>query len=165
MQKITPCLWFDGKAEEAAKFYVSVFKDSRIEVINRYGEDGAKASGMPEGSVMTVKFQIIGEEFLALNGGPRFKFSPAVSFIVSCGTQEDIDHLWEKLPEGGGATEECGWLMDKYGVSWQIVPTVLEELLSDPDPVISERVIRAMLKMKKLDIRTLEHAYNGEDAV
>jgi len=161
MQKITPCLWFNGKAEEAADFYVSVFKDSKIESISRYGEEGAKASGMQAGSVMTVKLQIDGEEFLALNGGPQFTFSPAVSFIVNCGTQEEIDHLWERLSEGG-AKEECGWLRDRYGVSWQIVPTVLDELLSDPDPVVTERVMQAMLKMKKPDIRALESAYNGE---
>ncbi|HNX23193.1 MAG TPA: VOC family protein [Spirochaetota bacterium] len=160
MKKITPCLWFDGKAEEAANFYVSIFNDSKIVNISRYGKDGAKASGMPEGSVMTVKFQIDGEEFLALNGGPQFTFSPAVSFIANCGTQEEIDHLWEKLSEGG-AKEVCGWLRDKYGISWQIVPAVLEELISDPDPVVSERVMRAMLQMKKLDIRALENAYNG----
>jgi len=161
MQKITPCLWFNGRAEEAADFYVSIFKDSKIESISRYGEEGAKASGMQAGSVMTVKLQIDGEEFLALNGGPKFTFSPAVSFIVNCGTQEEIDHLWETLSEGG-AKEECGWIRDKYGVSWQIVPTVLDELLSDPDPAVTERVMRAMLKMKKPDIRALESAYNGE---
>lgn len=160
MQKITSCLWFNGKAEEAAGFYVSIFKNSKIESVNRYGKEAAKASGMPEGSVMTVKFIIDGEEFLALNGGPQFTFSPAVSFIVNCGTQEEIDFLWEKLSEGGGIAE-CGWLYDKYGVSWQIVPTVLGELLSDPDPLATERVMQAMLKMKKLDIKALEKAYNG----
>jgi len=160
MQKITSCLWFDGKAEEAADFYVSIFKNSKIESINRYGAEGAKASGMPEGSVMTVKILIDGEEFIALNGGPQFTFSPAVSFIVNCGTQEEIDHLWEKLSEGG-AKEECGWIRDKYGVSWQIVPAVLDELLSDPDPAAAERIMQAMVNMKKLDIRALENAYNG----
>jgi predicted 3-demethylubiquinone-9 3-methyltransferase (glyoxalase superfamily) len=161
MQKMVPCLWFDGKAQEAAEFYVSIFKDSKIETISFYGKSGAESSGLPEGSVMTVKFFIDGEEFLALNGGPQFKFSPAISFIVNCRTQEEIDHLWEKLSVGGEKVE-CGWLTDKFGVSWQIVPSILDELLTDPDQAASERVMQAMLKMKKLDIRVLENAYNGD---
>lgn len=160
MQRITPCLWFDGKAEEAVNQYISIFKNSGIDAVTRYGDSAAEASGMPKGSILTIKFRIDGEEFLALNGGPQFTFSPAVSFIVNCGTQEEIDFLWEKLSEGGGIVE-CGWLYDKYGVSWQIVPTVLSELLSDPDPLATERVMQAMLKMKKLDIKVLEKAYNG----
>jgi len=162
MQKITPCLWFNNKADEAAEFYVSLFKNSRVESISRYDANGAEASGMPEGSVMTVKFIIDGEEFLGLNGGPMFNFTPAISFIVNCGTQEEIDRLWDKLSEGGEKSM-CGWLQDKYGISWQIVPAVLGELMSDPDPEKSARVMRAMLKMTKLDIRALERAYNGDD--
>jgi predicted 3-demethylubiquinone-9 3-methyltransferase (glyoxalase superfamily) len=153
MQKITPFLWFDGKAEEAARFYTSVFKNSKIRDITPYGEAGPG----PKGSVMSVTFELDGEEFIALNGGPQFNFSPAISFFVHCETQEEVDHLWEKLSEGGG-THQCGWLHDRYGVSWQIVPTVLGKLLHDPNPEKSKRVMKAMLQMNKLDIQKLKTA-------
>jgi len=157
MQKITPCLWFDNQAEEAVKFYVSIFKNSKVETIARYGDAGPG----PKGSVMTVKFQLDGQEFLALNGGPQFKFTEAVSFIVNCETQQEIDELWEKLSEGGKKVE-CGWLKDKYGLSWQIVPTVLGKMMSDPDPKRSQRVMGALLQMKKLDISRLKRAYEHQ---
>ena len=158
MSKIAPCLWFDNKAEEAVNFYVSIFKNSKMGIITRYGEEGAGASGRPKGTVMTVTFQLDGQEFMALNGGPQFTFSPAISFLVNCETQEEVDELWEKLSEGG-EKEQCGWLKDKYGVSWQIVPTVLGEMMQDKDAEKSERVMKAMLQMKKIDIRTLKLAY------
>jgi predicted 3-demethylubiquinone-9 3-methyltransferase (glyoxalase superfamily) len=158
MQKITPFLWFDDNAEEAAKFYISIFRNSRILNVARYGEAGAEATGRPKGSVMTVAFQLEGQEFVALNGGPVFSFTPAISFVVNCVAQEELDELWEKISEGG-EIQECGWLKDKYGVSWQIVPSVLGELMSDPDPVKSQRVMQAMLQMKKLDIAGLKKAY------
>jgi len=160
-QKITPCLWFDDQAEEAINFYVSVFPNSMIETVTRYGPAGAQASGRPEGTVMTILFQLDGQEFLALNGGPVFTFSPAISFMVNCRTQEEIDDLWEKLSEGG-EIQQCGWLQDRYGMSWQIVPTVLGEMLKDKDAEKGERVMKAMLQMKKIDIRTLEQAYERE---
>jgi len=155
-QKIAPFLWFDNQAEEAANFYVSIFKNSRIVNIARYGAAGPG----PKGSVMTVSFQLDGQEFTALNGGPQFKFTEAISFVVNCETQEEVDELWEKLSRGG---EEgpCGWLKDKYGLSWQIVPIVLGEMLSDPDPVKSQRVMQAMLQMKKIDVGKLRQAYEG----
>jgi predicted 3-demethylubiquinone-9 3-methyltransferase (glyoxalase superfamily) len=154
VQKITPHLWFDNQAEEAVNFYISIFKNSKIVSVTRYGEVGPG----PKGSVMTVTFQLDGQSFMALNGGPDFTFSPAISFFVNCETQEEVDELWEKLSEGGEKVE-CGWLKDKYGVSWQIVPTVLGEMLNDPDPVKSQRVIQAVLKMKKIDIEGLKKAY------
>ena len=160
MQKIAPFLWFDDKAEEAAKFYTSIFTNSKILSITRYGEEGAKAAGRPKGSVMTVVFKLQGQEFIALNGGPVFTFSPAISFVVNCKTQKEVDELWEKLSEGG-EKGQCGWLKDKYGVSWQIVPTVLGEMLQDKDPKKSRRVMEAMLKMEKIDIKTLKQAYEG----
>jgi predicted 3-demethylubiquinone-9 3-methyltransferase (glyoxalase superfamily) len=160
MNKITPFLWFDNEAEEAARFYVSVFKNSKIMDVARYGDEGAKASGQPKGSAMTVAFQLDGQEFVALNGGPHFKFSEAVSFVVNCRTQAEVDHFWEKLSAGGDEkAQQCGWLKDKYGLSWQIVPTVLGEMLQDKDPDKSGRVMQAMLQMKKLDIQALENAY------
>jgi len=158
MQKIMPCLWFDNQAEEAVNLYVSLVKNSKIGSITRYGEEGAKAAGRTKGSVMTVSFQLAGQDFLALNGGPMFKFSPATSFIVNCGTQEEIDTLWEKLSEGG-AKQQCGWLQDKYGLSWQIVPTILGEMMTDKDPEKSRRVMNAMLQMTKIDIKGLKGAY------
>jgi predicted 3-demethylubiquinone-9 3-methyltransferase (glyoxalase superfamily) len=160
MQKITPDLWFDNSAEEAAKFYTSIFKNSKIIHIARYGEAGAKVSGRPKGTVMTVIFELEGQRFMALNGGPIFKFSPAISFLVNCETQEEVDELWEKLSEGG-EKEQCGWLKDKYGVSWQIVPNALGEMLQDKDAKKSERVMEAMLQMKKIDIDSLKKAYAG----
>ena len=158
MQKITPCLWFNDNAEEAVNFYTSLFKNSNITSITRYGEAGAGASGRPKGTVMTVLFQLDGQEFMALNGGPHFTFSPAISLMVNCETQEEIDEMWDKLSEGGG-THQCGWLRDKYGVSWQIVPIVLGEMMQDKDAENSERVMKALLQMDKLDIETLKQAY------
>jgi predicted 3-demethylubiquinone-9 3-methyltransferase (glyoxalase superfamily) len=158
MQTITPCLWFDDKAEEAVNFYTSILKHSRIKGITRYGEAGAEVSGRPKGTVMTVTFQLDGQEFLALNGGPHFTFSPAISFIVNCETQQEVDELWEKLSEGG-ERQRCGWLKDKYGVSWQIVPTVLGEMLQDKDAEKSAKVMEVLLKMDKLNIKTLKQAY------
>jgi len=154
--KITPFLWFDNQAEEAVGFYTSVFKNSKIETVTRYGDAGPG----PKGSVMTIAFELDGQEFVALNGGPQFKFTPAISFVVNCESQEEVDDLWAKLSEGGREIE-CGWLQDKYGLSWQIVPTVLLKLLQDKDTVRSQRVMKAMLQMKKLDIAGLEEAYRG----
>jgi predicted 3-demethylubiquinone-9 3-methyltransferase (glyoxalase superfamily) len=161
LQKITPNLWFDNQAEEAANFYVSIFKNSKIGDITRYGEAAAEISGKPKGSVMTITFQIEGQEFTALNGGPQFKFTEAISLLVNCETQQEVDELWEKLSEGG---EEgpCGWLKDKYGVSWQVVPRILDEMIRDPDPVKAERVMKAMLQMQKIDIAGLQQAYDQE---
>jgi predicted 3-demethylubiquinone-9 3-methyltransferase (glyoxalase superfamily) len=157
MQKITPFLWFDDNAEEAVKFYTSIIKNSKIGKIARYDEAGEKAAGRPAGSVMTVEFQLEGQEFVALNGGPHFKFTEAISFVVNCETQEEVDYYWEKLSHGGKEVQ-CGWLKDKYGLSWQIVPTVLSELLSDKDAAKAQRVMQAMLKMVKLDIKKLKQA-------
>lgn len=161
MQKITPCLWFDDKAEEAAKFYASVFKNSKVGNITRYGEAGAEVSGRPKGSVMTVTFEIEGQEFVALNGGPHFKFSEAISFMVKCETQKEIDEMWDKLSQGG-EKGQCGWLKDKYGLSWQIVSPVWDEMLQDKDAKKSERVMKAILQMNKPDIKTLKQAYEGK---
>ncbi len=157
MQKITPFLWFDDKAEEAVKFYTSIFENSKIGKIARYDEAGEKASGRPRGSVMTVEFQLEGQQFVALNGGPQFKFTEAISFVVNCETQEEVDYYWEKL-SAGGKEVQCGWLKDKYGLSWQIVPTVLGKLVSDKDAARSQRVMQAMLKMVKLDVKKLKQA-------
>lgn len=157
MQKITPFLWFDNQAEEAANLYISLFKDSKITGITHYGE----GSLGPAGSVMTVTFQLAGQEFTALNGGPHFKFTEAISFFVHCETQEEVDRLWERLT-AGGEESQCGWLKDKYGVSWQIVPNVLPELLNDPDPAKARRVLEAMLPMKKIEIAKLKEAHAGK---
>ena len=154
MQKITPFLWFDDNAEEAVNFYISIFRNSRIVSMSRYGEAGPG----PAGAVMTATFQLEGQEFMALNGGPEFKFTEAISFFVNCETQEEVDRLWEKL-SAGGEKGQCGWLKDKYGVSWQIVPTALGQMLQDPDPRKSQRVMQAMLQMTKIDIATLRRAY------
>jgi predicted 3-demethylubiquinone-9 3-methyltransferase (glyoxalase superfamily) len=160
MQKITPFLWFDNKAEEAAKFYVSIFRNSKIGDISRYGDAGAEISGRPKGTVMVVRFQLDGQEFLALNGGPQFKFTEAISLVVNCETQQEIDGLWEKLSEGG-AKNQCGWLKDKYGLSWQIVPTVMGKLMQDKDAAKANRVMKAMLQMHKIEIKLLKQAYDG----
>ena len=157
MQKITPFLWFNNQAEEAMNFYVSVFKNSKIVSIVRYGELGPGEKG----TVMTAKFLIEGQEFVALNGGPVFTFSPAISFVVNCGTQEEVDGLWDNLSKNG-EKQQCGWLKDKFGVSWQIVPIILVEMLNDADPVKSQRVMKAMLRMDKIDIKILKQAYNAE---
>src|SRR6266849_3245979 len=157
MQKITPVLWFDDKAEVAVNFYLSIFKNSKIGTIARYGKEAAELYGRREGTVMTVTFQLDGQEFMALNGGPLFKFTEAISFVVNCKTQAEVDKFWKKL-SAGGKEVQCGWLKDKYGLSWQIVPTVLGELLSDKDAAKSQRVMRAMLKMVKLDIKKLRQA-------
>lgn len=162
MQKLTPCLWFDDKAEEAAKFYVSIFKNSKLGHITHYGEAGSKVSGRPKGSVMTVTFKIEDQEFVALNGGPLFKFTEAVSFMVKCETQAEIDEMWGKLSEGG---EEgpCGWLKDKYGLSWQIVVPAWDEMLRDKDSEKSERAMAAILQMSKPDLRRVQQAYEGRE--
>jgi predicted 3-demethylubiquinone-9 3-methyltransferase (glyoxalase superfamily) len=156
-RKFTPCLWFDDRAEEAARFYVSVFKDSKILSVARYGKSAAEASGKPRGSVMTVSFELEGQRFLALNGGPQFAFSPAISLMVNCRTQREIDELWGKLSADPEA-EACGWLKDKFGVSWQIVPAALDELTLDKDPRRAERAMAALVKMKKLDLAALQAA-------
>jgi predicted 3-demethylubiquinone-9 3-methyltransferase (glyoxalase superfamily) len=157
MQKIIPFLWFDGKAEEAANFYTSIFKNSQILNIARYGEGGPG----PKGSVMVVNFELEGQRFMALNGGPQYTISPAISFFVDCETQAEVDDLWEKLTADGGEVQ-CGWLRDKFGVSWQIIPSALMELMQDKDPVKSQRVFNAMLQMTKIDIEGLKRAYRGE---
>lgn len=164
MQKISSCLWFDDKAEEAARFYTSIFKDSKIGGVTRYGKEGYEIHGMEAGTVMTVDFEIEGQKFLALNGGPIFKFNEAISFQVHCETQQEVDYYWEKLSEGGDEkAQQCGWLKDKYGVSWQIVPIVLGKMLQDKDPKKSQRVMKALLQMQKLDIRTLVKAYEEKE--
>jgi predicted 3-demethylubiquinone-9 3-methyltransferase (glyoxalase superfamily) len=157
VQKITPFLWFDGQAEEAANFYTSIFKNSKILNIARYGDAGPG----PKGSVMVVTFELEGQRFMALNGGPQYTISPAISFFVDCATQAEVDYLWEKLTAGGGEVQ-CGWLRDKFGVSWQIIPSALMELMQDKDPVKSQRVFKAMLEMTKIDIEGLKRAYRGE---
>ena len=157
MQKITPFLWFDDKAEEAIKFYTSIFKKSKVRKVVRYGEVAANASGRPPGSVMTIEFELEGQAFVALNGGPYFKFTEAVSFVVNCKTQGELDYFWHAL-SAGGKEGQCGWLKDKYGLSWQIVPSTLGELLGGKDAARTQRVMQALLKMRKLDIKTLKDA-------
>ncbi len=159
MQKITPFLWYDGSAEEAANFYISIFKNSKMGNISRYGDTGPG----PKGSVMSLTFQIEGQEFFALNGGPQFKFTPAISFFVNCETQQEVDDLWEKL-SAGGRTDRCGWLQDKFGLSWQIIPTVLGQLLGDKDPQRAGRAMQAMLQMTKIDINKLQQAADANPA-
>ena len=156
MQKITPFLWFDDQAEQAMNHYVSIFKNSKVKGVTRYGDAGPR----PKGSVMTASFELEGQEFTALNGGPHFRFNEAISFVVSCRNQEEVNELWQRLSEGG-ATNKCGWLKDKFGLSWQIVPVVLIEFLSDPDPEKSRRVMAAMLQMTKIDVAKLRQAYAG----
>jgi predicted 3-demethylubiquinone-9 3-methyltransferase (glyoxalase superfamily) len=161
MNKITPFLWFDDQAESAVKFYTSIFKKSKVVKTARYGDEGEKVSGRPKGSVMTVEFEIEGQRFIALNGGPIFKFTEAVSFVVNCKTQAEVDYYWKKL-SAGGKEVQCGWLRDRYGLSWQIVPTILGELMAAKDAAKSRRVMQAMLQMVKLDIKTLKGAYHAE---
>jgi len=160
MQKITPCLWFDSNAEEAVKFYASIFKNSKIGKISRYGKEGYEIHGKPEGTVLTVEFELNGQTFTALNGGPTFKFNEAISFQVHCKSQKEVDYYWDKLSKGGDEkAQQCGWLKDKYGLSWQIVPTVLGEMLNDKDAEKSKRVMHALFQMRKLDIKRLQQAY------
>ncbi|MBI2790943.1 MAG: VOC family protein [Gammaproteobacteria bacterium] len=159
MQRITPFLWFNDQAEEAVNFYVSIFDNSMVKNTTRYNEAGAQVSGRPKNSVMTIVFELEGQEFVALNGGPEFTFTPAISLVVNCTTQLEVDEYWRKLSEGG-STEQCGWLKDKYGISWQIVPTVLGEMLSSPDPQKTEKVMKAMLQMRKIDMKTLKDAFD-----
>jgi predicted 3-demethylubiquinone-9 3-methyltransferase (glyoxalase superfamily) len=157
MQKLSTCLWFDGKAEEAMNFYTSIFKNSKKGKISHYG-DGAP---LPKGTVMVATFELLGHEFIALNGGPQFKFNEAISLVVNCDTQAEVDEYWEKLSAGGGKVQ-CGWLTDKYGVSWQVVPTILAQLMSDKDPAKTQRVMQALMQMTKLDIQKLKQAYDGK---
>ena len=160
MKTITPCLWFAAEAEEAAKFYVSIFEDSAIGAVSRYGSEGKDVHGQSEGTVMTVSFRLRGQEFTALNGGPSFKFNEAISFQVSCETQAEVDHFWNRLTEGGEPSQ-CGWLKDRFGVSWQVIPTALGRLLGDKDRQKAGRAMNAMLKMQKIDIAALEKAHAG----
>jgi predicted 3-demethylubiquinone-9 3-methyltransferase (glyoxalase superfamily) len=160
--KISPCLWFDHQAQEAARFYVSIFEDSKIIAISHYPDVGQEVHGKAPGSVMTVAFELNGQSFTALNGGPIFKFNEAVSFQIECETQPELDYYWTKLSEGGDPqAQQCGWLKDKFGLSWQVVPTILPQLLSDPDTIKSRRVFEAMLQMKKLDIDALQSSFSG----
>ena len=161
MQNITPFLWFDCEAEEAAKFYTSIFRNSKVGRILRYDEESAKTSqsGRPVGSVLTIEFEIEGQKFTALNGGPQFKFNESISFVVNCETQDEVDYFWAKLIADSGQESACGWLKDKFGLSWQITPTVLIDMLNDKDPKKSKRVMKAMLQMQKIDIKTLKDAY------
>lgn len=161
-QKIAACLWFDDQAEEAVAFYAGIFKDSRIVSVARYGEAGREIHGRPAGSVMSVAFELNGQPFTAINGGPLFQFSEAISFQIFCQTQEEVEYYWGKLSAGGDEkAQQCGWLKDRYGVSWQVIPTVLMEMMQDPDHVKSQRATQAMLQMKKLDIAKLKRAYDG----
>ena len=162
MSKITPFLWYDNNAEEAANFYLTVFENSKINKTTRYDDESSKAAGRPAGSVMTIEFELDGQKFVAINGGPHFKFTEAVSFVIECENQEKVDYFWEKLSAGGGQESQCGWLKDKFGLSWQVVPTVLTKLLKDKDPQKSKRVMEAMLQMKKIDIQTLKQAHEGQ---
>jgi predicted 3-demethylubiquinone-9 3-methyltransferase (glyoxalase superfamily) len=162
MQKITSHLWFDNQAEDAVKFYTSIFRNSAIGRMSHYTKEGFEVHHMPEGTVLTVVFQLEGQEFMALNGGPIFKFNESISFVVNCENQEEVDYYWSKLTEGGDEkSQQCGWLKDKFGLSWQIVPTALQELMSSDDKEKSGRVMNAMLQMKKLDINKLQEASNG----
>jgi predicted 3-demethylubiquinone-9 3-methyltransferase (glyoxalase superfamily) len=162
MPKITPFLWFDDQAEEAVKFYASIFKNSKVGRVLRYSGEAAKASERPVGSVLTIEFELEGQKFTALNGGPQFKFNESVSFVVYCEIQDEVDYFWQKLTADGGQGSECGWLRDKFGLSWQVTPTVLIEMLHDKDPKKSERVMNAMMQMQRIDISKLKAAYAGE---
>ncbi len=163
-KRITPCLWFDTQAEEAAKFYCSIFKNSKITEVSRFPEAGQEVHGKPAGSVMVAAFEINGQPFTALNGGPQFKFDEAISFQVACDNQDEIDYFWSKLTEGGGEPGPCGWLKDKFGVSWQVFPSALPKWLMDSDRAKAARVMNAFMKMKKLDIAAIERAYQGQAA-
>ena len=162
MQKITPFLWFDGQAEDAVNFYTSLFKNSKIGRILRYTEDVAENADRPVGSVLTIEFEIEGQKFVSLNGGPLFKFNESVSFVINCETQEEVDYFWGDLTADGGEESQCGWLKDKFGLSWQITPTVLIDMLHDKDPEKAERVMKAMLQMQKIEIPKLKAAYGGK---
>jgi predicted 3-demethylubiquinone-9 3-methyltransferase (glyoxalase superfamily) len=161
-QKIVPCLWFENEAEEAAKFYVSVFKNAKLGVVSRYGKEGYEVHGRKAGSVMTAEFELDGQKFVGLNGGPQFKFTEAISFQIMCKDQKEVDYYWDKLSEGGKEVA-CGWLKDKFGLSWQVVPAVLIEMMNDPDTTKSERVMKAFMKMTKFDIAELKRAYEGKE--
>lgn len=161
-QKITPCLWYDDNAQDAAKFYASVFKDSEIGKTSNYDEASAKASGQPEGSVLVVEFEIAGQKFVGLNGGPHFKFSEAISFMIDCKDQAEVDYFWSALTADGGEESQCGWLKDKFGLSWQVVPTVMSDLVTGPDHEGSKRAMAAMMTMKKIDIQKIQDAYDGK---
>jgi predicted 3-demethylubiquinone-9 3-methyltransferase (glyoxalase superfamily) len=162
VSRIAPCLWFDDEAEEAAAFYTGIFQNSKITGVSRYTDAGKEIHGKPAGSVMTVEFELDGQPFTALNGGPIFKFNEAISFQVHCQTQEEVDHYWEKLSAGGDPNaQQCGWLKDRFGVSWQITPTILPHMLFDPDPSKTQRVIQAIFQMKKINIAELKRAYGG----
>jgi predicted 3-demethylubiquinone-9 3-methyltransferase (glyoxalase superfamily) len=162
MQKINPCLWFDDQAEEAVNFYTALFKNSEIGRILRYNEEAAEKTGRPVGSVLTIEFEIDGQKFVALNGGSLFKFNESISFVINCETQEEVDYFWEKLTADGGEESACGWLKDKFGLSWQVTPTVLIDMLHDKDPEKAERVMKAMLQMQKIEIPKLKAAYGGK---
>lgn len=159
MEKITPFLWFNDQAEKAVKFYTSIFKNSKVGKTLCYDQAAAKAAGRPVGSVLTIEFEITGQKFTALNGGPEFKFNESISFVVDCKTQEEVDYFWEKLTAGGGQESACGWLKDKFGVSWQVTPAILIDMLHDKDAKKAERVMKAMLQMQKIDIKKLKAAY------
>ncbi len=162
LQRITPFLWFDEQAEDAVRLYTSIFRRSKTLVVTRYGEAGQEVHGQPVGSIMTIAFELEGQQFIALNGGPLFRFNEAISLQVNCETQTEIDYYWERLSEGGDeSAQQCGWLKDKFGVSWQVIPTLLSELIQDPDPEVSQRAMSAMLEMKKLDIERLKRASEG----
>ena len=161
-QKITACLWYDGNAQEAAEFYASVFKDSEIGMTAKYDEASSKASGQPEGSAMVVEFEIAGQKFVGLNGGPYFKFSEAISLMIDCKDQAEVDYFWSRLTADGGEESQCGWLKDKFGLSWQVVPSVMPSLVTGPDPEGAKRAMAAMMTMKKIDIRTIQDAYDGK---
>lgn len=161
VQKLTPCLWFDGQAEDAARFYVSIFENAKLGKVSRYGQEGFDVHHQPEGKVMVAEFTIEGQNFVALNGGPQFKFSEAISFQVSCDTQEEIDHYWSRLTADGGQEGSCGWLKDKFGLSWQIIPSTIGSMMTDPDPAKPQRVMKAFMQMRKLDLAELQRAYAG----
>ncbi|HEX6124680.1 MAG TPA: VOC family protein [Pyrinomonadaceae bacterium] len=161
-QKITPCLWFDGNAQDAARFYASIFEKSEIGKTSKYDEPSSEISGQPEGSVMAVEFEIAGQKFVGLNGGPQFRFNEAISFVIDCKDQQEVDYYWSRLTADGGQESQCGWLKDKFGLSWQVVPRVMNKLIGGPDADGSKRAMEAMLKMKKLDIQKLQDAYDGK---